>query len=120
MLRLCLQSRAQYFINELPDSSDETYERILKGIHKTNRGYVQRFLQCLAVAIRPLRVDELAEILTSDLDAIEGEVPTLDADWRLENQEQEVLSTLSELDYDRRQPWFASRPIFAFFGRGIP
>ncbi|KAH8983534.1 hypothetical protein EDB92DRAFT_1568677 [Lactarius akahatsu] len=60
MLRLCLRSRVRQFINELPDSLDETYERVLKEIHKTNQDYAQRLLQCLTVAIRPLRVDELA------------------------------------------------------------
>jgi ankyrin repeat protein len=99
MLRLCLRSRVRDFINELPDSLDETYERILKGIHKTNQGHVQRLLQCLAVAIRPLRVDELAEILTFDPDAIEGEVSTFDADSssRSEDQEQELLSACPSL-----------------------
>ncbi len=97
MLRLCLQSRVRYFINELPDSLDETYERVLKGVHKTNQSHVQRFLQGLAVAIRPLRVDELAVILTFDPDAIQGEVPTLDADRRSEDQEQDVLSACPSL-----------------------
>ena len=82
MLRLCLRSRVRLFLNELPDSLDETYERILKGIHKTNRSYVRRLLQCMAVAIRPLRVEELAQILNSNLDA----------DWQSEDQEQELLS----------------------------
>src|SRR6266702_3373481 len=97
MLRLCLQSRDRYFINELPDSLDETYERILKGIHKTNRGSVQRLLQCLTVAIRPFRVDELAEILTFDPDAIEEQFLTFNADRRSEDQEQEVLSACPSL-----------------------
>jgi ankyrin repeat protein len=97
MLRLCFRSRVRDFINELPDSLDETYERILKGIHKTNRSHVQRLLQCLAVAIRPLRVDELAEILTFDPDAIEGEVSTFDADSRSEDKEQELLSACPSL-----------------------
>ena len=87
MLRLCLRSGVRHFLHELPDSLDETYERILKEIHKTNRGYVQRLLQCLAVAIRPLRVEELAEILTANLDA----------DLKLEDQEQEFLSACPSL-----------------------
>ncbi|KAH9047977.1 ankyrin repeat-containing domain protein [Lactarius deliciosus] len=97
MLRLCLRSRVRHFINELPDSLDETYERALKEIHKTNQVYAQRLLQCLTVAIRPLRVDELAAILTFDADAIEEEVPTLDADWWSEDQEQELLSACPSL-----------------------
>ena len=80
MPRLCFQSRVRHFLHEQPDSLDETYERILKGIHKTNRGHVQRFLQCLAMAIRPLLVDEVAATLIFDPDAIGGEFPMLDAD----------------------------------------
>ena len=90
MLRLCVRSRVRQFINELPDSLDETYERVLKGIPKTNQDHVQRLLQCLVVAIRPLRVEELAEILAFDPDGIE-EVATLDTDSSLEDQEQELL-----------------------------
>jgi hypothetical protein len=83
--------------NQLPDSLDETYERILKGIHNTNRGHVQRLLQCLAVAMRPLDVDEVAAILTFDPDTIEGEVSTFDADSRSEDKEQELLSACPSL-----------------------
>ncbi|KAH8982527.1 ankyrin repeat-containing domain protein [Lactarius akahatsu] len=97
MLRLCLRSRVRQFINELPDSLDETYERVLKEIHKTNQDYAQRLLQCLTVAIRPLRVDELAAVLTFGPDAIEGEVPTLDADLWSDDQEQELLSACPSL-----------------------
>ena len=97
MPRLCFQSRVRHFLHEQPDSLNETYERILKGIHKTNRGHVQRFLQCLAVAIRPLLVDEGAATLTFDPDAIEGEFPMLDGDSRLEDREQELLSACPSL-----------------------
>ena len=54
-------------------------------------------LQCPAVAIRPLSVDELAAILTSDHEAIEEEVPTFNADLRSEDQEQELLSACPSL-----------------------
>ena len=85
------------FINELPKSLDETYERILKGIPEEIRSHSQRLLQCLAVAIRPLRVDELAEIFAFEFDVTEGELPTFHADWRSGDQEQEVLSACSSL-----------------------
>ena len=84
-------------MNELPKSLDETYERVLKGIHETNRSHVHRLLQCLAVSIRPLYVVELAEILTSDPDVIEGEVLKFDEDSRSEDQEQELLSACPSL-----------------------
>jgi ankyrin repeat protein len=99
MLRLCQRSRVRHLINELPDSLDETYERVLKGIHKTNQGHVQRLLQCVAMAFRPLRVDELAAILAFDPDANESEgseVPTLGVVFT-EDQEQELLATCPSL-----------------------
>jgi len=84
-------------IEELPKSLDETYERILKGITKANRQYAYRLLQCLAVAARPLRVEELAEVLAFEFNAGEGEVPKLNTDWRWEDQEEAVPSACSSL-----------------------
>ena len=85
-------------LGELPESLDETYERILKNINKANRGHALRLLQCLTVALRPLRVEELAEVLTVDFDAIRrGEIPKSNPSWRLADQQQAVLSTCSSL-----------------------
>ena len=85
-------------LDELPESLDETYERILRNINKANRGHAFRLLQCLTVASRPLQVEELAEVLTFDFDATRrGEVPKLNPDWRLADQRQAVLSTYSSL-----------------------
>jgi hypothetical protein len=89
MLRLCVRSRVRQFVNGLPDNLDETYERVLKGIPKRNRAHVRRLLQCMAVAVRPLRVDELVWILTFDCDGI---VAVLDANLRSEDQERKLAS----------------------------
>jgi len=70
---------------------------VLRGINKATWTYARRLLQCLAVASRPLRLEELTEVLAFDFDdALEG-IPTLNADWRREDQEQAVLSTCSSL-----------------------
>ena len=85
-------------LEELPESLDETYERVLREINKANRAHAHRLLQCLTVAIRPLRVAELAEVLAVDLEAASGEETSkLRTDWRWEDQEQAVLSTCSSL-----------------------
>ena len=85
-------------LDELPESLDETYERILRNINKANRGHALRLLQCLTAALRPLRVEDLAEILTADFDAIRrGEIPKPNPGWRLVDQQQAVLSTCSSL-----------------------
>ena len=83
-------------LNELPETLDETYERILQEIPKSNRVYAHRLLQCLTVAVRPLRVEELAEVLAVDLDATGG-IPKLNEGLRWEDQEQAVLSACSSL-----------------------
>ena len=95
-LRHCLPSSVQRTLRELPESLDETYERILKEIKKPNRGLAQRVLQCLVVAVRPLRVAELAEVFAVDFDDAEG-VPRLNVDWRWEDQEQALLIACSSL-----------------------
>jgi len=48
------------------------------------------------VAIRPLRVAELAEVLAVDFDDSEG-IPRLNADWKWEVQEQALLIACSSL-----------------------
>ena len=75
---------------------DETYERVLREIKKPNRDHARRLMQCLVVAIRPLRVEELAEILAVDFDDVEG-VPKLKPGWRWEDQEQALLTSCSSL-----------------------
>ena len=83
-------------LSELPETLDETYERILQEIPKSNRVHTHRLLQCLTVAVRPLCVEELAEVLAVDLDATGG-IPKLNEDLRWEDQEQAVLSACSSL-----------------------
>jgi ankyrin repeat protein len=96
VLRDSLPSSVRRTLSELPESLDETYERILKEIKKPNRVLAVRVLQCLAVATRPLRVAELAEVLAVDFDDAEG-IPRLNSDWRWEDQEQALLIACSSL-----------------------
>ena len=69
---------------------------MLREIKKPNRDHARRLLQCLAVAIRPLRVEELAEVLVVDFDDGSG-IPTLKPSWRWEDQEQALLTSCSSL-----------------------
>jgi Ankyrin repeats (many copies)/Ankyrin repeats (3 copies) len=96
VLRDCLPSSVQRFLDELPESLDETYERVLREIKKPNRDHARRLLQCLVVAIRPLRVEELAEVLAIDFNDAEG-IPKLNASWRWEDQERALLTSCSSL-----------------------
>jgi ankyrin repeat protein len=98
MLRHCLAPSLRDQLNALPESLDATYERVLNEIHSTKQGrYAHRLLQCLTVAMRPLRVDDLTEVLAFDLDTAEGELPRYHPDWRWEDQEHAVLSACSSL-----------------------
>ena len=95
-LRPCLPPSVRPILNELPETLDGTYERILQEIPKSNRVHAHRLLQCLTVAVRPLRVEELAEILAVEFSAAGG-IPKLNEDLRWEDQEQAVLSACSSL-----------------------
>ena len=82
-------------LDELPDTLDDTYERILQNIPKQKWQHAQRLFQCMVAAIRPLRVEELAEIfaigfgVNASLNLVE--------DWRPPNAEEAVLSACSSL-----------------------
>ena len=97
-LQHCFPLNLRQFLNELPDTLDETYERMLRCINKAQKDDAYRLLQCLVVAVRPLRVEELAELLAFDFEASSsGGIPNLRADWRWDDHEEAVLSTCSSL-----------------------
>src|SRR6266550_4134057 len=91
----CFPASIRSTLADLPDGLDETYERTLLGIDKQKRKFTQRLFQCLLVSIRPLRVEELAEILAIQFDS--AAPPTFNADWRPVNAEEAVLSACSSL-----------------------
>ena len=96
-LRRSVQRNLRGILERLPKTLDETYERILKDINEDNREYARRLLHCLAVSIRPLRVEELAEILAFDFDDAHEGIPKFHAGWRWKDKEDAVLSTCSSL-----------------------
>jgi ankyrin repeat protein len=55
----------------------------------------RRLFLCVAVASRPLRVEELADILAFDFE--EGQIPKFNKKWRQRNPVQAVLSTSSTM-----------------------
>jgi Ankyrin repeats (3 copies)/Ankyrin repeats (many copies) len=97
-LRHCLPPSVARILEELPETLDGTYERVLRDINKANREHARRLLQCLTVALRPLRVEELAEILAINFNAPSQEgIPQLNPNWRWADHHQAVLSTCSSL-----------------------
>jgi ankyrin repeat protein len=91
VLRRCHPARIQHALKELPESLDETYKRSLQDIDEANWKFARRLFQCVAVASRPLRVDELAEFLAFDVDA--EPAMTFPAGQRPEDPINAVLST---------------------------
>src|SRR6266851_4567876 len=94
-LRYCLPGRIQHALDELPDTLDETYERALKDINKANWELSHRLLQCVAIASRPLRVEELAQFLGFDF--TKGPTPKFHEGWLPEDPVHAVLFTTSNL-----------------------
>jgi ankyrin repeat protein len=94
-LRHCIPGRIRRALDELPETLDETYARSLDEIEEQNWEYAHRLFQCVAVASRPLYVNELAEFLAFDFEA--GSTPTFLADWRPEDPTHTVLSMCSSL-----------------------
>ena len=92
-LRRCMPSSIRKSLDELPITLDETYERILDGIPKQKCQHAHRLFQCLVAAVRPLRVEELAEIFSIEF----GSNVALNfvEDWRPEDPEEAVLSACS-------------------------
>jgi ankyrin repeat protein len=96
-LRHAVQPNVRRILEKLPKTLDETYERVLKNINENNKEHARRLLHCLAVSVRPLRVEELAEILSFDFDTAEGSVPKFHPGRRPRNQEHAILTICSSL-----------------------
>ena len=97
VLRHCHPPRVRRTLDELPESLDETYERVLREIKRPNWEHARRVLQCLVVAIRPLRVEELAEVLALDFGDQDEEMPKSNPNWRWQDEEQALLMSCSSL-----------------------
>ena len=97
MLQRCIPISIQQTLSELPRSLDETFQRVLREIRNTDRALAHRLLQCLFVAVRPLRVEELADKHMLEFDGAEGATPKLNQDWRWEDRQRAVLSACSSL-----------------------
>ena len=95
-LRRCTPSNIRKALNELPKTLDEMYERVLQEIPEEKREDANRLFQCLVVAIRPLRAEELAELFAIEFDRDGGS--SLKEAWRpVESPEDAVLSACSTL-----------------------
>ncbi|OCH94796.1 hypothetical protein OBBRIDRAFT_746651, partial [Obba rivulosa] len=108
-LRPCILSDTiRQTLSDLPETLDETYKRTLMDIAKPNRKYAHRIFQCLTVSVRPLRVEEVAEVLAVDFNS--GPIPHLEVQQRRTNPKDDILSlcsTLVTVDANTRVVQFA-------------
>jgi len=73
---------------DLPQGLDKTYDQILLGIHKKDRGYAKTFLQQLCFAVCPLTLRELATTACIDLSAENG------PEYKSDNELQDIKDVL--------------------------
>ena len=91
----CIPARIKHTLAELPETLDETYERTLREINKADWEFAHRLFQFVAAASRPLRIEELAELLAVDFKA--RPIPKFHKGWRVEDPVGAVMSTCSSL-----------------------
>jgi hypothetical protein len=82
-------------LNDLPGDLYGTYEHMLLNINHQKREHARRLFQCLAVSIRPLRVEELADILAVQFGTVAP--PVFNANFQPLDAEDAVLSACSSL-----------------------
>ncbi len=94
-LRRCFPPSIRSLLDELPITLDETYERILMEIPEEKWRHAHRLFRCLIASFRPLRVEELAEVLAIRFDS--DTTADLVTGWRPEDTEDAILSACSSL-----------------------
>jgi len=105
-------------LNELQKGLDETYEKTLLSIDEVKGQYAQRLFQRLTVAIRPLCLDELAEVLAIRFNS--DSLPSYNLQWRSGDAEEAVFSASSSLiTLSFRCQWGRGCSIFSFLRQEI-
>jgi len=94
-LRNCPSGHIQTVLADVPMTLDETYARVLREIKQPQQKIAQMVFQCVAVASRPLRVKELAEVFVFDFKA--GAIPEFREGLREDDPVYAVLSACSSL-----------------------
>jgi hypothetical protein len=68
-LSSCLNlSKLHQALDSMPETLDETYDRILCNIDPFNKQGVLHILQWLTFSLRPLSLEEVAEVVAFDVD----------------------------------------------------
>ena len=118
-LRRCPLLKIPSALRQLPKTLDETYERILQDIHEEKWEFARRVFQLLAVSVRPLHVQELAEIFAISIDEQATGIPEFNPRQRPQDAESAVLSACSSLiavidTYGQKQVQFSHFSVQEF------
>ena len=115
MLRQCPLRYISSTLDELPETLDETYERILQGIPKKMQKDAHRIFQWIMVSSRPLGAEELAEVFAINFDEEMSGIPKFEPSWRDPNAEKAVLSACSTLVAFIDHEWHGKIVQFSHF-----
>ena len=118
-LRRCPLHAIPSALKQLPRTLDETYERTLQDIDEENREFARRIFQLLAVSVRPLHVQELAEIFAISIGEQTTGIPEFNPRQRPQDAESAVLSACSSLiavvdTYEQKQVQFSHYSVQEF------
>jgi len=91
VLRRTPPAQIRSTLDDMPKTLDETYDHALLAM----RQYAERLFQFLPVTLRPLRVEDPADILAVRFDS--GALPKFNPDGQLGSPEEAVLSVCSNL-----------------------
>ena len=92
---------------------------VLKEIGSENRSQARRLFECLAMAIRPLHAEELAELLMLDFDGGQVGNPKLNKGRRWDIPDQAFLSTCSSSSSDHHFSNNPPRKIHSFLAEAV-
>jgi hypothetical protein len=81
-------------LKTLPKSLSGTYARTLKSLEEDHREYALKVLMWFAMSSKPCNIQEVAEVLTIDMEAEDG--PVYDEELRLPNPA-DILSMCTSL-----------------------
>lgn len=62
-------------LRALPRDLNEAYDRVLKSLDNKYLAHTKMFLQWLAFSVRPMTIEEIAEIITIDFNSNDGPAP---------------------------------------------
>src|SRR6266849_11026371 len=94
-LRRTFPASIRSVLKDLPESLNATYQQTLLGIDKEKRVYAQRLFKCLSESIRPLRIEELGEILAVQFDGTA--TPSFNENLRPPDAEEAVMRACTSL-----------------------